>query len=66
MSRGTGLKGFSFDGNGEYETENEHLIKALKLQFKCKESVETVEENEEEVEKPKRRVKRNGSDLQST
>ena len=34
LQRAVGVKGFSFDGNGEFITENETLIKVLKTQFK--------------------------------
>lgn len=37
IQRSTGLKGFSFDNNGEYETENEVLIKILKQNFEVAE-----------------------------
>lgn len=38
VQRSTGLKGFYFDDKGEYETENEVMIKVLSQNF------ETVEE----------------------
>lgn len=45
VKRATGKKGFFFDENGEYETDNELMIKVLSQSF------ETVEE------KPKPRKK---------
>jgi hypothetical protein len=43
IQRATGKKGFYFDANGEYETENAVLAKALSPMFP------TVEEEVEEV-----------------
>lgn len=37
VQRATGLKGFFFDENGEYETDSELLIKVLSQSFEVKE-----------------------------
>jgi hypothetical protein len=56
------MKGFYFDANGEFVTENETLIKVLKTQFKFEDvnlpsedkmealNVDFVEESTEEIE----------------
>ncbi len=46
VQRATGKKGFYFDANGEYATDNELLIKLLSPHFAVK------EEPQEEAEKP--------------
>jgi len=56
LKRVTGMKGFYFNDKGEYETENEVLIKALSQNF---EIVEEIVKNE--VKKgvtPKKGVKK--------
>ncbi len=55
LQRVTGKKGFYFDENGEYETENTHLIGVLTQRFeKVEEVIEEVEEVEiEQVEEVK-------------
>lgn len=45
VQRATGMKGFFFDENGEYETENAVLIGVLKQNFKYEEPI--IEEPEE-------------------
>lgn len=37
VQRATGLKGFYFDDKGEYETDNELMIKVLSQSFEIKE-----------------------------
>lgn len=46
VQRTTGLKGFNFDENGEYETENPMMINVLSQNF---EVIEEVLEQAEEV-----------------
>jgi hypothetical protein len=65
LQRLTNLKSIVFDDKGEYVTENPHVIKALKTQFKFEEEQPEViiEDAIEEVvevteEKPKRSVKK--------
>lgn len=54
LQRIVGLKGFNFDVNGEYETDNKYLIESLKIQFqfedkkiKADEEIPSNELNEE-------------------
>jgi len=54
VQRATGLKGFYFDANGEYATENETMCKVLKQSFEVKEENNVmddkpVEKTEEEI-----------------
>lgn len=50
VQRATGIKGFFFNENGEYETENPVMIKMLVQCFDViKESTEEVTEMQEEV-----------------
>jgi len=52
VQRSTGLKGFSFDSNGEYETENDLMIKVLSQNFEVKEEIKEklIERENEQVE----------------
>ena len=40
VQRVTGLKGFTFDENGEYKTEVDLMIRVLKQSFEVKEEIE--------------------------
>ena len=63
LIRLTGLKGFTFDNDGVYETDNQTLINTLKMQFKYEddslpseektEALEAKIEGVDEEEKPK-------------
>lgn len=49
LQRIVGKKGFYFDENGEYETDNKYLIEALKVQFRYEDIAEKAEEVAEEA-----------------
>jgi hypothetical protein len=57
IHRATGKKGFAFDENGQYETENELLIKVLKQSFPIV---------EEPIEQPKKTFKCKQCDFETT
>jgi hypothetical protein len=48
VQRATGKKGFTFDGNGEYETDNELISKLLKQHFEVKEENSVTDDKPEE------------------
>lgn len=50
IQRMSNLKGLQFDENGEYVTDNDYLINAMKIQFKHEEVKETEVEEIEEIE----------------
>lgn len=54
VQRVTGLKGFSFDSNGEYETENPTLIRQLEQNFPVVEPEKPVETTSEPLKKCKK------------
>ena len=46
IQRATGMKGFYFDENGEFETDNPVLIKVLSQRLKVKEEVNEANKND--------------------
>jgi hypothetical protein len=53
VQRATGMKGFHFDGKGEYVTENEVLIKVLSQSFEVAEEVTAEMPKVDEEAKPR-------------
>lgn len=57
LKRILGIKGLSFDEHGEYVTDNEHLIRALKSEFEYKEEEVPVSDKAEESNNDPEEVK---------
>jgi hypothetical protein len=64
VQRVTGIKGFHFDDKGEYETDNELLIKLLSQNFEIVQE-ENKEENSVTGDKPAIICKKCGKDFES-